>query len=135
VLLSYWYTTFHNSSVTGLPIIRPMWVEYPNDRDTFTMQDQFMAGSDILVKPVTAAGQSSVTVYLPGQQPWYTMDGKSVHSGGQSVTVNTPLEYIPVFQRGGSIIPKKERARRNSELMRNDPYTLQIALNSKVTVG
>jgi len=95
------------------------------------MQDQFLAGSDILVKPVTSSGQQSTTVYLPGNEPWYTMDGKQVFSGGQTVTVTTPLDYIPVYQRGGSIVPKKERARRSSDVMRNDPFTLQIALNSK----
>ena len=111
-----------------------MWVEYPQDSFAFAMQDQFLAGSDLLVKPVTAAGQESTTVYLPGNEPWYTMDGKTVFSGGQTITVNTPLDYIPVFQRGGSIVPKKERARRNSDVMKKDPFTLQIALNSKVCI-
>ena len=45
------------------------------------------------------------------------------------VTVETPIETIPVFQRGGSAIPRKMRMRRSSSLMKNDPYTLMIALD------
>lgn len=51
-----------------------------------------------------------------------------------AVYVDTPLETIPMFQRGGTIIPAWERVRRSSALMRQDPITLYIAINFKVSV-
>jgi alpha 1,3-glucosidase len=89
------------------------------------------AAADILVRPVTAAGQTTSEVYLPGSEPWY--DVRSfVALGGErpaSVVVKSPLDKIPVFQRGGSIVPRRERARRSSALMVRDPYTLVVALD------
>ena len=51
-------------------------------------------------------------------------------TGGQQLTVPCPIEHIPVYQRGGSIIPKKMRVRRSSATMRGDPYTLVVALDT-----
>jgi hypothetical protein len=84
------------------------------------------------VKPVLHPGQTSTEVYLPGQEPWYDVDtfvGYMPH-GGNSLTVETPIDKMPVFQRGGSIIPRQLRVRRSSSLMRQDPYTLFIALDT-----
>lgn len=64
-LLPYWYSVFYQHSQTGLPVLRPMWVEFPTDPKTVEMEDQFLVGRDILVKPVTTANQLQTTVYLP----------------------------------------------------------------------
>eukprot|EP00794_Sanderia_malayensis_P019892 gene19892-21835_t len=132
ILLPLWYNLFQEASLTGSPIIRPLWVEYPEDTKTFDMDDEYLLGTDILVKPVTAAGQESVDVYFPGgeKEIWYDIDDYTTnYIGGQQVTVSAPLHKIPVFQRGGSIIPRKERVRRSSSLTHRDPYTLLVALN------
>ena len=65
-LLPYWYTLFHEAAVTGVPTMRPLWVEYPEDSATFAMDDQWLVGSDMLVKPVTEPGTTSTDIYLPG---------------------------------------------------------------------
>jgi alpha 1,3-glucosidase len=49
-------------------VFRPIWIEYPEDERTFAMQDQFLVGPDLLVKPVTTQNQSLTEVYLPGNQ-------------------------------------------------------------------
>jgi len=111
--------------------MRPLWVEFPQDDQTFGIEDQWLLGSDLLIKPVTSPGQRSVTVYLPGQSArWYEVGPWSSYPGQYSLSVNTPPDKIPVFQRGGSIIPKRERARRNSALMEKDPFTLVVALDA-----
>jgi alpha 1,3-glucosidase len=66
--LPFIYTVFHESSVTGMPIMRPLWVEFPDDAETYSMEDQFMLGNALLIKPVTKSQQTSVNVYLPGTQ-------------------------------------------------------------------
>jgi alpha 1,3-glucosidase len=65
------------------------------------------------------------------RKKWYdykTLKYTAVPSSGK-VTVNTPLNIIPVFLRGGSIIPRRQRIRRAATLMANDPFTLLVALN------
>jgi alpha 1,3-glucosidase len=65
-LLYYWYTLFYINEHTGVPPMLPLWANYPEDKSTFAMDDQFMVGNGLLVKPVTTAGASSIDVYFPG---------------------------------------------------------------------
>ncbi|KAF2069359.1 hypothetical protein CYY_009321 [Polysphondylium violaceum] len=130
--LPLWYTTFYQNTLTGAPVMRPLWVEFPKEEALFKIDDQFMVGDSLLVKPVTKQGQTTTSVILPGKdtkQVWYDVDtGKQYPAS--TIEVETPLEKIPVYQRGGSVIPKKERIRRSSSQMKHDPYTIQIALST-----
>ena len=131
--LPYWYTLFAAAASTGVPTMRALWLEYPADVSAFAIDDQWLVGSDILVKPVTSAGATSVGVYFPGSAPWYDVESgqKIVTSGGaNNVTVDAPLDKIPVFQRGGSIVPRQMRPRRSSAVMAHDPFTLIVALDA-----
>lgn len=131
-LLPYWYTLFYHASDTGTPIVRPLWVEFPEEKNTFSMEDEFLLGENLLVKPVTTQGQSTIDVYLPGKDEyWYDLSDYKIYKGENTIYVSTPLEKIPLFQRGGSVIATKQRVRRCSALMHRDPYTLTIALNPK----
>lgn len=80
-----------------------------------------------------ASGQSSRQCYLPGTPTdvWYNAATGSRHAGGAHVTVPVTLADMPVFIRGGSIIPRRERPRRSSAAMVNDPYTLVVALDAQ----
>ena len=129
-LLPYWYSVFHEAYLEGLPVMRTMFTEFPDDANTFTMEDQWMVGNALLVKPVTDAGKTTADVYLPmeGHQIWYDFHRMTrILTDTAWVTVSAPLEKIPVFIRGGKIIPRKLRLRRSSKLMFYDPYTLLIA--------
>eukprot|EP00794_Sanderia_malayensis_P020167 gene20167-22142_t len=134
ILLPFWYNLFQEASTNGSPIMRPLWVEFPEETETFGMDDEYLLGSDILVKPVTKAGQKNIDVYFPGgdNEIWYDMHdyGTSFRGGSKPMTIDTPLQKIPAFHRGGSIIPHKETVRKASSLTHNDPYTLIAALNS-----
>eukprot|EP00823_Brevimastigomonas_motovehiculus_P004323 TRINITY_DN2831_c0_g1_i2.p1 TRINITY_DN2831_c0_g1~~TRINITY_DN2831_c0_g1_i2.p1 ORF type:complete len:547 (+),score=151.59 TRINITY_DN2831_c0_g1_i2:1379-3019(+) len=131
-LLPYIYTVFKHASVTGLPILRAAWVEFPEDEQTFASEDQFMFGPSLLVHPVVHSAQRAVSVYLPGNVPWYELKTGQMYAGHQTLSnYAAPLEHIPVFLRGGRIIARKERARRSSQLMSTDPFTLQIALDQQ----
>ena len=89
-LLPFYYTAYHTASVVAHPVIRPLWASFPEDAPTFAMDDQFIAGTDILVKPVTQAGASSLQVYLPGGagQIWYDVMTAAAIPGGGHVTVS-----------------------------------------------
>uniref|UniRef100_A0A8C9SWL4 Glucosidase II alpha subunit n=1 Tax=Scleropages formosus TaxID=113540 RepID=A0A8C9SWL4_SCLFO len=126
-LLPYWYLLFYKAHGTGQPVMRPLWVEYPEDVTTFTIDDEYLLGRDLLVHPVTDEGSKEVTVYLPGT------GGVSVKLYYYHYLYSQFFSSIPVFQRGGSIIPRKNRIRRSSSCMEKDPYTLYVALSPQGT--
>jgi len=128
--LPLWYTLFHQAAIDNTPMMQPLWFQWPEQQDLFAVDDQFMVGDAIMVKPVVSAGTTSVSVQLPGTDPWY--DGHThvqitpgVHNAPASLAV------VPFFHRGGSIVPRRDRPRRNSALMVKDPFTLVVALNSQ----
>lgn len=128
-LISYWYTVFHQAEATGAPTMRPLWVHYPADSATWDAADQWLVGRDLLVHPVTAQGASSAEVHLPGTEAWFGVrDGARLPPGKHSVSA--PLGTIPVFQRGGSVVPRQMRLRRAASLMGKDPFTLVVAPDS-----
>jgi len=81
----YLYNAFFESSQTGVPIIRPMWYEFPQDELTFDLNHQFMFGHDILVSPkvgdphienAVAGATTDISVYLPPTSQWYDIYSK-----------------------------------------------------------
>ncbi|CAM5126904.1 unnamed protein product [Eretmochelys imbricata] len=133
-LLPYWYTTFYHSYRSGQPVMRPLWVEYSDDVTTFSIDDQFLIGNALLVHPVTEQGAHGVQVYLPGKgEVWYDVHSHQKHHAPQTLYVPVTMSSIPVYQRGGSIVPRKERVRRSSDCMHHDPYTLYVALSPQGT--
>ncbi|KAF9583795.1 hypothetical protein BGW38_008502, partial [Lunasporangiospora selenospora] len=129
-LLPYWYTLFWDASESGMPIIRPMFIEFPKDGEVFKIDDQFMVGNALLVKPVTSPGQFSSSVYFPGTEKWFDYSGFSSFEQGPGYrTVASPADRIPVYQRAGTIIPKREIPRHSSQAMENDPFTLVVAVD------
>jgi mannosyl-oligosaccharide alpha-1,3-glucosidase len=129
-LLPYWYTLFWRAYTDGEPIIRPLFFEYPRDRRLFAMDDQYLLGKDLLVKPILSKAQTRTQVLLPGVEFWYDFETGFKYAPGQ-VEVTCPLDKIPVFVRGGTILPLRERRRRSSSLMQFDPLTLLIILDKK----
>ncbi|RFA10762.1 family 31 glucosidase [Subtercola boreus] len=98
-LRPYIHDQMRLAAETGLPPMRPLFVDYPSDRAAWMIEDQFLFGPDILVAPVTEAGQRSRPVYLPGTGRWIDANSGAVFAGGQTVVVDAPLEHIPVFLR------------------------------------
>lgn len=89
---------------TGIPYTRPMVMEYPNDKNTWNIDTQFMAGSSFLVAPVVE-DSTSKDVYLPSGD-WYDYaDSETVYSGGRTINYNAPVDVLPTFVKAGSIIP------------------------------
>ncbi|KAK7472303.1 glucosidase II [Stygiomarasmius scandens] len=132
-MLPVWYTAFRETSVTGKPVVRPHYVEFPKDINGFELDDQFFVGSSgLLVKPVTEKGATEASVYLPAEdQVYYDYFSHSTYlsSGtGKRIILPAALDQIPLLLRGSSILPTRERPRRSSPLMAKDPFTLTVAL-------
>ncbi|CAG8540535.1 11107_t:CDS:10, partial [Funneliformis mosseae] len=131
ILLPFWYTLFQEASTDGMPIIRPMFVIFPNEEETFSMEDQYFVGNSLLVKPITSQGQTSTEIYFSRNEVFYDYYTFKKVKGSGKVKVIAPINKIPVFLRGGSIIPRRQRFRRSSLSMRSDPFTLLVALDKK----
>ena len=113
--------------------MRPLWAEFPSDNGALLLDDQWMVGSALLVKPVTEQGASHVDAYLPPGR-WFEIHGPAplTHdSRGQRVRAKAPIEgTAPLFQRGGSIVVRQRRLRRSTVAMATDPYELTVALDA-----
>lgn len=83
----------------GTPIMRPMFYDFPEDKVCWENESQYMFGPDILVAPVMERGQKKKEVYLPKGSTWTNPWTGESYEGGQKVTVETPLEQIPLFTR------------------------------------
>jgi alpha 1,3-glucosidase len=128
-LLPLWYTKFYESSKDGSPVITPMFFRFPDNEDVFGIEDSFFLG-DLLIKPVTDEGSTAQSVYLPDDSTYYDYETYEPLEGRGEHQVEAQLSKIPVYIKSGSITPRKDRYRRSSKLMRFDPYTLVIALDS-----
>lgn len=103
-LLPYLYAGLDLARRTGIPFIRPLVLDYQDDPETHSLDDQFLAGPDLLVAPITRPGQDKRRLYLPRGQ-WYDFwSGKAVR-GGQVIVASAPLETVPLYVRGGAIVP------------------------------
>ena len=133
-LLPAWYTAFHTASVDGTPIIRPHFFEYPSDEAGFTTDDQFFIGSTgLLAHPVVTEGAESVDIYIPDHEVYYDYFDYKGYEGKGTHRIDAPLDKIPLLMQGGHIIPRKDRPRRSSGLMKFDPYTLVVVLSKAST--
>ena len=101
-LRPYLHAVARETSRTGVPIMRPLLVEFSDDETCWDVDDQFMFGPDLLVAPVLEQGADERSVYLPAGAKWAdAWTGASV-PGGAVVTADAPLERIPIFLRDGA---------------------------------
>jgi alpha-glucosidase len=88
---------------TGTPFVRPLVLEYQDDSETYAMDDQFLAGRDLLCSPVVRPDQDEKRVYLP-RGNWYDFYTGAPQKKRHQL-VEAPLETVPLYARGGSVIP------------------------------
>jgi alpha-D-xyloside xylohydrolase len=97
---------YHYASLAhtrGLPILRPLFFNYPDDSVTYTLHDEYLVGDDLLVAPVLAPGQTARTLYLP-TGAWCHYWTGNLYTGPGWVTAPAPLHQIPLFLRAGATL-------------------------------
>ncbi len=94
----YIKSLYEEASVNGAPLIRTMFYEFPADEKCWELDDQYMFGEKYLVAPIFQLNQFSREVYLPAGS-WKLTSTGEVFAGEQSVTVDAPIEYMPVFEK------------------------------------
>ncbi|XP_030389755.1 lysosomal alpha-glucosidase isoform X2 [Gopherus evgoodei] len=126
-LLPYLYTLFHKAHSAGETVARPLFLEFPADPNTLSVDRQFMWGAGLLITPVLEAGKTKVSSYFP-IETWYNlMAGSVIHSKGQWVLLPAPLDTINVHVRAGHILPLQEAGFTTTE-SRKKGMTLVVAL-------
>ena len=103
-LLPFLYTTLEEAHRTGVPLFRPLVLNYQDDPNTYNLDDEFMIGTDLLVAPVVKPDVTQRLVYLP-KGVWYDYWTNRKYQGGTMISAEAPLETAPMFVRGGAIIP------------------------------
>ena len=106
-LMPYLYTQMWRATREHLPFLRPTFFDFGDaDADTWADSDEMMVGPDLLAAPVFEPGARERRLYLPRHDAgWFDWHGGAHHAGGQWVTVEAPLERLPMFVRGDALVP------------------------------
>jgi len=99
-------------------------LDYPDDNDAVKQESEFLFGDDLLVAPVVASARDKREVYLPRGQ-WYDFWSDVRYDGPKRLTVDAPLDRIPIFVRGGAIIPTRQVVEYTDQAP-IDPLTFEI---------
>jgi alpha-glucosidase/alpha-D-xyloside xylohydrolase len=123
-LMPYTYTLAREAYDTGMPLMRALWLHYPNDKQARGQSQEYLWGRDLLIAPVYEKGATSRDVYLP-PGTWYDWWDNSRHNGGASVTRKVDLATMPIYVRAGAIVPI-DPVRQYMAQPVTEPTTLQI---------
>uniref|UniRef100_A0A158Q8C6 alpha-glucosidase n=1 Tax=Elaeophora elaphi TaxID=1147741 RepID=A0A158Q8C6_9BILA len=126
--LPYLYSLLFDVSLYGGTVVRPVFFEFTSDPETHDLGEQFMWGSGMMIVPVYQQGATSVSGYLPSAT-WYSLrdfDYGTVVKSGRSEFSASKDELIPIFVKGGVVIPRQQ-PNMTTTLSRNNPFELLIA--------
>ncbi len=104
-LLPYNYTLSWENTVTGAPLMRPLFFEEPENEKLFDYDTAYLWGNDFLIAPIMNPGQESIEIYAPKAVGWFDFYTDKFIAGGRSHTISTKKESIPTYVRAGAIIP------------------------------
>lgn len=136
-LLPYMYTLFYLAHTTGSTVMRALSWEFPNDPTLAVIDNQFLLGPSLLITPALGQGLTEVQGVFPGVAQgelwydWYTQTAVDAQPG-ENKTIPAPLGHIPVFVRGGAILPQQEALYTTAE-SRNSSWSLLCALSADGT--
>ena len=135
-LLPYNYTLAYENSMTGMPLMRPMFFG-SNDKSMLAIKDQFLWGDSFLIKPVTEPNISQVSVYAP-KGNWFNYWTGEKLTGGQNIDIAVDINTLPILIKAGSIIPSVAAVMStelyNSEQLKLDFYFDEQLPNSQATM-
>ena len=103
-MLPYLYSAVRETTVSGMPLMRALWLHYPDDAQAVARGDEYLWGRDILVAPVTEKGATERRVFLP-RGAWFDFWTGERYEGARDVVRKVDLETIPLFVRAGAIVP------------------------------
>lgn len=115
-ILPYLYSSFASLHFSGVPPIRPLVFDYPEDVMTHNESRAWLVGGSIIVAPITENRLRSATFYLPKGE-WYDMWDGTIYQGQSIVTITKGLEKIPILIKAGAILPMRQYGRYTSDAL------------------
>jgi alpha-glucosidase/alpha-D-xyloside xylohydrolase len=103
-LMPYLYSAVRETALTGMPIMRALWLHYPDDPAAVARGDEYLWGGDILVAPVVEKGATSRRLYLP-RGTWFDFWTEERTVGGREIDRAVDLATMPLFVQAGAIVP------------------------------
>lgn len=103
-LLPYLYSTADQAHRTGMPLMRALWLAFPDDPKAALLEDEYMWGDHFLVAPVLESGAKERALYLPNGEWWDYWTGEPI-AGGSTITRKVDLATLPLYVRAGGIVP------------------------------
>jgi alpha-glucosidase/alpha-D-xyloside xylohydrolase len=103
-MLPYLYSAVRECATTGMPIMRPLWLHFPNDPQAVLRGDEYLWGKSVLVAPVVEKSATTRQIYLP-RGAWYDFWTGDLVEGGREISRPVDLETMPLYVRAGSILP------------------------------
>jgi alpha-glucosidase (family GH31 glycosyl hydrolase) len=123
-LLPYLYSAVAQTHATGMPLMRSLWLAYPEDAKAVAVSDAYLWGESMLVAPVLEAGATHRTTYLPRGVWWdYWKDVRL--EGGSEVTREVDLETIPLYVKAGAIVPTGP-VKQYADEVSSEPIVLRV---------
>jgi alpha-glucosidase (family GH31 glycosyl hydrolase) len=127
-LIPYTRSNVFVATQTGTPVMRQLLFDYPDDATLVDRGDEYLFGKFLLVAPVTTAGATSRSVYLPAGSWIDYNDKKTVHTGPATIAATAPLDTIPLFAKAGAVIPRGDILKANNNWTPNWAPSLHIEL-------
>jgi alpha-glucosidase len=124
-LLPYVYNVMQQASETGVPALRPLFLEFPDDERAAAIDDEFLFGSGLLVAPVLWEGATERDVYLPAGD-WYDYWTGKHYAGNTTIHLPVTLNTIPILVRGGAFIFRQPVVQNTGEMPGN-PLRVLVA--------
>ena len=123
-LMPYLYSAVRECAETGMPVVRALWLHYPDDPNAVSRGDQYLWGRDMLIAPVVEKGATSRRVYLPRGR-WFDFWTNEPADGGREIDRAVDLETLPIYVRAGAIVPMGPVRQYTSEPV-DGPLTLMV---------
>lgn len=129
--LPHLYSLFYQAAQTGMPVLRPLVMYYPDDAETVQLEDQFLFGESVLVAPVLQPGKRHRLVYLPDGE-WVDYWTGERFSGGKHIVAEAPLNRLPLYVKAGAILPQTALVQSTDETP-DGPLIIEIFAGSDGT--
>ena len=123
----YIYTMARKTYDEGLSLCRPLYYDYPEEKESFEFQNQYMFGDDMLIAPITAPMKddfSTLKVWLPAGNDWYEWHTGTTLKGGQIVERSFAIDEYPIYIKAGAVLPFHNRVK--SLAGNNHPYVITV---------
>lgn len=126
-LAPYIYTMARKTYDEALSLCRPMYYDYPECEEAYSMRNEYMFGDNILVSPITASADHGVSlqrVWLPAGNDWYEVSTGTLLKGGQTIERRFLIDEYPVYVKAGSILPEYGRVKNLKHC--DEPITVTV---------